>query len=297
MNSKYSKDNLIFFKFNGMDYALHKHVIRKMGIFDVINDVKKIDQIEIFYDTTPDVIEFVFDIMSNYDNYDEKKLSIVYIINVISIMRYLSIDANIITSTSRKMLEIIYCKDGYYSGMKSFIEHCKTIKYSTEMKYLLTLINKNHYNNYIYYSHSIDIKELLYDDIINSNHFDFDFRYDVGTIFIKKLIFMEYDIHLSASMIDDNSTRFGDKMYYIGKTYELFNIVINIIKFDVVDNNIVKMTIDDYEIEILESDVIPKEDCDSIDESEMELNDGPLVDITLVIARDVRDILLNIRKK
>jgi len=63
MTSKYSPKNIIHFTINGVEYALHKHILQKMSIFQSISDCNLDDMIALEWPIAKETVEMVFDLV------------------------------------------------------------------------------------------------------------------------------------------------------------------------------------------------------------------------------------------
>src|SRR5437868_5978689 len=122
MNSKYSEDKIIFVIINGNKYALYKHIIEKMHIFNVLHDVtlKENEYVNISYDATTEIIECVLDIIIGKNFCDP--ISISHLIEVVTLMKYFTMDLEIIHNMSKNYLEQMFFSKSY-SHFDHIIKH------------------------------------------------------------------------------------------------------------------------------------------------------------------------------
>src|SRR5437868_6752960 len=107
MASKYSINNFIIAIINGNKYVLSKCMTEKMGIFNVLHDVKlkEDEDINISCDAKIEIIDFMLDVLigTTFD-----VISISHLIEVITLMRYFTTNPEIIQNMSETYLTKLF---------------------------------------------------------------------------------------------------------------------------------------------------------------------------------------------
>lgn len=93
--SKYAKDEYVDFAINSTKYCMPKHIVKNIGIFAPLFEdaVDKNQLLEFETDTTTQVIDTVFDIISNSSAIQKmEQVDLISCYNIISFMSYIGVD-------------------------------------------------------------------------------------------------------------------------------------------------------------------------------------------------------------
>jgi hypothetical protein len=207
MNSAFILDNLIVFELNNVKYALPDKILKEMSIFNILfdddNDVFNKSILKIKWSVTPEIIDNVFKCMYNicaglsditenflFNTMDHVK----YCLDVVSFMKYLGIDCNIINIVIKHILKGI--------DAANFCLKCLEFDYCSDMIYILR-------TNYMIGEHILNSNNIQYFEDISSSHFPIDFKIEsLKRAIICSRNIKEFDILLKIKG-EDNSDVFG----------------------------------------------------------------------------------------
>ena len=106
----FSKDNLISFKLNNIDYTFYSYIIEKIGLFNLLIDCDCTSGIHLYWDVSPETANSVFRWINDnsYSKFNCKSADAKYCVEIISFMKYLHMDHNIIRKIIKKLLKDVY---------------------------------------------------------------------------------------------------------------------------------------------------------------------------------------------
>jgi hypothetical protein len=267
MNSKYSINNCIFVIINNNKYVLYKHVTEKMGIFNVLQDVKLKDDecMNISCDATTEIIEYVLDAITE-KQFCGDTISISHLIEIITLMKYFATDPDLIYWISKEYLEKFFftCTNDIFLIMEHFkienmINHSE-IEYL--LKILAKIINKSDNREEIFDTyHEHNIGDFIHNNFIIQKHFSSEFKNCIVKFMVIEFIDRIMDDcyrHLSHKILYNEvsyTDSYNKKIDCMKKIHNAFNIKNNIISFLSGNNYIESVLIDDYVEEIKENTV------------------------------------------
>jgi hypothetical protein len=224
----YSPDNITTFKINGIKYTIHNHILSKMHIFtDLLSDnIDSGSMFEIEYPVSEDIVSKIFDVMY-YPQcvYFSSPNTVKYALDIISYMKYLCIDINIINSTIKNIVD--------NKTIDKFIDECKDILYHADLLCIYDNIDT-------WYSGTID--SLI--DKITSLNFPIEFTIHILEKEIYNIIYKaELDFKLAIDYIyckDKMYTRINelfDTITYDNNTATLNEIINTYSKYGIIINS------------------------------------------------------------
>ena len=241
--STYTSTNITFFKLNGDTYCIHNFVLEKMSIFNVIFEDKIADStmLELTFPVSNDAIKNVFGIMyCSPIQFSSNEIK--YALEVVSFMKYLGIDVNIVTDVSKCLM-----KD---KEINEFINACQHIKYHPDLLLFIEYLDTN--NVYVIRTVIDKILSLKYplqftEKIINTIVYKRGCAYNLDVTFEmcarKKIDSLHITSYYKKYDIDINSYSFVYDQEIISIA-QLFETKIPIIKKFIVDGKEIKIITD-----------------------------------------------------
>lgn len=191
--SKHSPENFIKFKINNNTYMLHRNVLNKMHIFNVLTDIPSSDNemLDIQYDIDAETIDNIFDFLSVNDPHIFKQTTMIHTISVIKFMKYMGIDNSYIKQAfSYLNPRLSHC---------DFYTECAKLPYDSEMKSMLSYI-RNDGKIHTYDSGINIIKNIMKDFEITK--FPYDFNLKLIYKIVKSTISVDdFNIYLSIGIM------------------------------------------------------------------------------------------------